>query len=262
MEWNSSSSICCSIIGNDGISTWSKYEYQYPSYNTRAYIVQRVREPRDNKVLSNSSCNLVRYVSSLGKMLRGTSILPRIKLDPSVVDPQPLSEGWWDSGAAYSWHKNTLKDLNDMLYWANMDNKRTKGRWTQIFSELREEDLQWMFDRFISKEVILESRRQIVIPLPGIRGILPYATFRVSWQFKRRQTVSKEAYYDTYVYDTGDDRVHDASEMFREWKGAKRMDKDIIAPDQLNVGYDKGYKECWRRIYKMSPLKPHAAFAV
>ena len=66
-----------------------------------------------------------------------------------------------------------------MLYWANMDNKRTKGRLTQIVSELREEDLQWMFDRFISKEVILESRRQIVIPLPGIRGILPYATFRV-----------------------------------------------------------------------------------
>ena len=31
--------------------------------------------------------------------------------------------------------------------------------------------------------------------------------------------------------------------MLKEWKSAKRMDKDIIAPDRFNVGYDKGYKE-------------------
>ena len=56
-------------------------------------------------------------------------------------------------------NKKILKDLNDLLYWANMDNRRTRGIWVQIFSELREEDLQWMLDRFISKEVIVESRR-------------------------------------------------------------------------------------------------------
>ena len=28
-----------------------------------------------------------------------------------------------------------------------------------------------------------------------------------------------------------DDRVHNASEMFREWKGPKHMDKDTITPD-------------------------------
>ena len=38
-------------------------------------------------------------------------------------------------------NKNTLKDLNDLLYWANMKNQRTRGRWAQFFSELREEDL-------------------------------------------------------------------------------------------------------------------------
>ena len=37
--------------------------------------------------------------------------------------------------------------------------------------------------------------------------------------------------------------MHDASEIFREWKSARRMDKDTIAPDRFNVGYDKGYKE-------------------
>ena len=99
-----------------------------------------------------------------------------------------------------------------------------------------------MLDRFISKEVIVESHRQIVIPLPSIREILPYAPFWVLWQFRRRQTVPREAYYGAYVYYIGDDRVHDASEMFREWKSAKRMDKDTIAPDRFNALYDKGYK--------------------
>ena len=111
------------------------------------------------------------------------------------------------------------------------------------FLRLREEDLQWMLDHFISKEVIMESRRNIVLPLPGIRGFHPYAPFRVLGQFERRQSIPREVYYGTYVYDIGDDRVHDASEMSREWNSAKRIDKDVIAPDRFNVGYDKGYKE-------------------
>ena len=89
----------------------------------------------------------------------------------------------------------------------------------------------------------MESRRNIVIPLPGIRGFHPYAPFRVLGQFERRQSIPREVYYGTYVYDIGDDRVHDASEMFREWKSAKRMDKDTIAPDRFNARYDKVYKE-------------------
>ncbi|XP_015064362.1 uncharacterized protein LOC107009533 isoform X1 [Solanum pennellii] len=70
-------------------------------------------------------------------------------------------------------NKKTLKYLNDMLYWANMNNRITRGRWAQIFSESREEDPQWMLDRFISKEVVVESCRKIVLPLPGIREIHP-----------------------------------------------------------------------------------------
>ena len=97
-----------------------------------------------------------------------------------------------------------------------MNNRRIRGRWAQIFSELREEDLQLMLDRFISKEVVVESRRCVVLPLPGIREILPYASFRVLRQFGRKQTVPREAYYGAYVYDIGDDRVDDASEMVRE----------------------------------------------
>ena len=53
----------------------------------------------------------------------------------------------------------------------------------------------------------------------------------------------REVYYGAYVYDIGDDRVHDASEMVKEWKNAKRTDKDTIAPDRFNAGYEKGYKE-------------------
>ena len=89
----------------------------------------------------------------------------------------------------------------------------------------------------------MESRRYVVIPLPGIRRIHPYALFWVLRQFGRKQTMPREAYYGTYVYDIEDDRVHDASKMSREWKHAKRMGKDTIAPDWFNAGYDEGYKE-------------------
>ena len=41
----------------------------------------------------------------------------------------------------------------------------------------------------------------------------------------------REAYYGAYVYDIGDDRVDGAIEMLREWKNAKRMGEDTIAPD-------------------------------
>ncbi|KAK4732514.1 hypothetical protein R3W88_025502 [Solanum pinnatisectum] len=115
-------------------------------------------------------------------------------------------------------NNNSLKGLNDVLFWADLGNRKTRGRWAQIFSELREDDIQWMFDRFISKEVIVRGHRQLVLPLPGIRGIRPYAPIRVLRQFGRRQTTPPNAYYRIYVFDIGDDRVHEASEMLREWK--------------------------------------------
>ena len=92
-------------------------------------------------------------------------------------------------------NKKILKDLNDLLYWANMDNRNTRGRWAQIFSELREEDLQWMLDRLSTKDIVVESRRLLVLHLRGIWGIHPYALFRVLRQFGRRKTIPKEAYY-------------------------------------------------------------------
>ena len=92
-----------------------------------------------------------------------------------ILSPLAKGDGTRESHSLDN--KNTLKDLNDLLFWANMNNRRTRGRWAQIFSELREEDLQWMLDRFISKEVIVESRRYVVLLLPGIPGFHPYAPF-------------------------------------------------------------------------------------
>ena len=73
-----------------------------------------------------------------------------------------------------------------------------------------------MLDRFVSKEVVMESHKQIVLPLQGIWGISPYAPFRFLRQFKRTQIVPKEEYYGAYVYDIRDERVHNASEKFKE----------------------------------------------
>ncbi|KAK4710383.1 hypothetical protein R3W88_004896 [Solanum pinnatisectum] len=128
-------------------------------------------------------------------------------------------------------NNNSLKGLND-----------TRGRWTQIFSELREDNIQWMFDRFISKDVIVRGHRQLVLPLLGIRGIRPYAPIRVLRQFGRVQTTPPNVYYRIYVFDIGDDRVHEASEMLREWKKVVRMDEKTIVVDRFNAGYDQTYK--------------------
>ena len=49
--------------------------------------------------------------------------------------------------------KNTLMDLNNMLFWDNLGNRKTRGRWAHIFSKLREEDNKLMLDRFISKDI-------------------------------------------------------------------------------------------------------------
>lgn len=57
------------------------------------------------------------------------------------------------------------------------------------------------------------------------------------------QTTTREVYYGAYVYDIRDNIVHEVSEMLREWKGAKWMDKYIIAPDRFNTGYEEKYKD-------------------
>ncbi|KAK4730567.1 hypothetical protein R3W88_023555 [Solanum pinnatisectum] len=139
-------------------------------------------------------------------------------------------------------NNNSLKGLNDVLFWADLENRKTRGRWAQIFSELREDDIQWMFNRFILKDVIVWGHRQLVLPLPGIQGIRLYAPIRVLRQFGRIQTTSPNAYYRIYVFDIGDDRVHEALEMLRKWKKAVQMDEKTIAVDRFNARYDETYK--------------------
>ena len=90
--------------------------------------------------------------------------------------------------------KNTLKHLNDMLFLANLENQRASGRWAQIFYELREEDLQYMLDLYISREVVKEGHKYHVLPLLGIRGNHPYTPFQVLRQFGRMKTTPREAY--------------------------------------------------------------------
>ena len=59
------------------------------------------------------------------------------------------------------------------------EQSENKGEMGSNFLRTQRADIQWMLDRFISKEVIVKIHRQIVLPLPGIRGIRPYAAFRV-----------------------------------------------------------------------------------
>ena len=57
--------------------------------------------------------------------------------------------------------------------------------------------------------------------------------------------------------------MHDASEMFREWKSAKHIYKYSIAPNRFNIGYDRGYKEWLKRdIRNVSSQTPRSFCSV
>ncbi|KAK4721860.1 hypothetical protein R3W88_012093 [Solanum pinnatisectum] len=59
---------------------------------------------------------------------------------------------------------------------------------------------------------------------------------------RRIQITPPNAYYCIYVFDIGDDRVHEASEMLRKWKKAVRIYEKTIVVDRFNAGYDETYK--------------------
>lgn len=100
--------------------------------------------------------------------------------------------------------ENTLKDLNDWLLGKFREHE-DKRKMALDFSNLRDEDMECMFDRYISKDVIVRGCRQLVIPLPCIQGIFHYAPFRTIIQFARKQITPLEGYYRVYVYDIWDD---------------------------------------------------------
>ena len=54
--------------------------------------------------------------------------------------------------------------------------------------------------------------------------------------------------------------MHESSEMFREWKSAKRIHKDTIAPEKFNIGYDKGYKEWSKKNIQNSSFQTPLSF--
>ena len=143
-----------------------------------------------------------------------------------------------------------------------MDNRRTRGRWAQILSELREEDLQWVLDRFISKEVIVERCRQIVLPQPDIWGIHPYAPFRVLQQFRRRKTVPKEAYM-VLMYTILE--TIDCTTYLKCSNNGKLLSIWIKTPSPLTdlmLDTTRVTKNGWKKTYKVSPPQPRTTFAV
>jgi len=66
-------------------------------------------------------------------------------------------------------------------------------RWVQFFNKLIDEQVQWMFEWFPTDEFIIRSRDVPYLMLIGLRGIFPYAPFRVMRQAGRRQVVPRVA---------------------------------------------------------------------
>ena len=70
-----------------------------------------------------------------------------------------LSKGHWIQQLHTLKEYNTLRDLNDMLFRADLEKKKNTERWAQIFYGLREEDIQWMFNHLISKDVVVRVEK-------------------------------------------------------------------------------------------------------
>ena len=59
-------------------------------------------------------------------MQRGTSLLPRMQPTPSMVDLSHLAKEHGTQKLHTFDNKNTFNDLNDMLFWENLENRRTR----------------------------------------------------------------------------------------------------------------------------------------
>ena len=62
----------------------------------------------------------------------------------------------------------------------------TRDEWTKVFYDLREGEIQWMFQNFMLEKIVARGAKHPFLVLPGIRGMRPYNPSRVMRQFGKR----------------------------------------------------------------------------
>ena len=154
----------------------------------------------------------------------------------------------WDGVDMLSCHEFTL-------YLRQFPMKRTKEAWSQLLYDVKEDNVVWMFERFISEKIKTQGRRFPFLVLVGIRGMRPYSPNRVMRQFGRKQIIPKQGDFDQYIVDyDGCEKVPMADEILREWSGVGYL-KESIAKDRYNAGYDEAYKG-WLKMDILRTITP------
>ena len=77
----------------------------------------------------------------------------------------------------------------------------TRDAWERVFYELREGDIQWRLQNFMSEKIVAPGAKRPFLVLPGIKGMRPYNPTRVMLQLGRRQTTPIQGDSSSFVID-------------------------------------------------------------
>ncbi|KAH0774083.1 hypothetical protein KY290_011220 [Solanum tuberosum] len=92
--------------------------------------------------------------------------------------------------------------------------------WAKVFHDIKDGDVQWMFQDFMSEKIAVQGAKCHFLILPGIRGVRPYNPSRVMRQFGRTQILPFKGDASRYVFDyNGCDKIPHAKKILDEWAG-------------------------------------------
>lgn len=64
----------------------------------------------------------------------------------------------------------------------------TRDAWVKVLYELREGDIEWMFQDFMSEKIVAQRAKLSFLVLPNIREMQPYNPSRLMRQFREKKT--------------------------------------------------------------------------
>ncbi|KAH0675521.1 hypothetical protein KY285_023322 [Solanum tuberosum] len=99
----------------------------------------------------------------------------------------------------------------------------TREAWAKVFHDIKDGNVQWMFQDFI--------------------GVRPYNPSRVMRQFRRTQILPFKGDISRYVFDYNEcDKIPHAKEILDEWVGRVNL-KESMSEDRYDAGYVGEYKK-------------------
>ncbi|KAH0679329.1 hypothetical protein KY284_020414 [Solanum tuberosum] len=99
----------------------------------------------------------------------------------------------------------------------------TRETWAKVFHDIRDGNVQWMFQDFMLEKIVVQGAKCPFLILPGIRGVQPYNPSRVMRQFCRKQILPFKGDTSHYIFDyNGCDKIPYAKDIRQEWDDLRR----------------------------------------